>query len=100
MDNSPELRSHPILDKLVTDLGNDPLALANFVLNEIDLTDAIGYNANGSVSDASINPTGVSRSALATYLEGQGKSGRAMRPVGLSAAQGGSIMCLRPSPPK
>jgi len=28
---------------LVTDLGKDPLALANYVLNEIELTDAVAY---------------------------------------------------------
>ncbi|HEY8964835.1 MAG TPA: DUF6531 domain-containing protein, partial [Candidatus Methylacidiphilales bacterium] len=72
VDNSPELKSHPILDQFVASMGNNPLALANYVQNEIGLTDAIGYNANGSITDASINPTGVSRDALATFQEGQG----------------------------
>ncbi len=72
VDNSPELRDHPILDQFVTSTGSDPMALANYVLNEIDLTDAVGYNTNGSLDDTSINPQGVSRDALATFLEGQG----------------------------
>ncbi|MEX1118860.1 MAG: DUF6531 domain-containing protein, partial [Terrimicrobiaceae bacterium] len=71
-DTSPELRDHPELQKLVDDLGGDALALANYVLNEIELTDAISYNENGTVSEQSINAGGVSRGALATYLEGQG----------------------------
>jgi len=72
LDNSPELKSHPELDQLVEDYGKDPMALANYVLNEIELTDAIGYNVTGNVNDTSINPQGVSRDALGTYLEGQG----------------------------
>ncbi|MDR1191068.1 MAG: hypothetical protein LBK60_05290, partial [Verrucomicrobiales bacterium] len=71
-NNSPELQTHPLLDKFVADLGNDPLALVNYVLNEIELTDALSYNTDGSVSEESINLGGVNRSALATYLEGQG----------------------------
>ena len=69
---SPELRSHPILNKLVADLGNDPIAIANYVTNEIGLTDGIAYNDNGNVAEESINSGGVNRGALATYLEGQG----------------------------
>jgi len=72
IDQSPELRRHPILDQFVSDMGKDPLALVNFVVNEIALTDAIAYNDNGSVTDTSINLGGVNRSALGTYLEGQG----------------------------
>ena len=72
LDNSPELKSHPELDRIVTDYGKDPIALANYVLNEIELTDAIGYNVTGQINDTSINPQGVSRDALGTYLEGQG----------------------------
>lgn len=72
LDNSPELRSHPILDKFVADMGNDPIALANYVLNEIELTDAISYPDDGQISDPSINLGGVNRGALATFLEGQG----------------------------
>lgn len=72
LDNSPELRRHPILDQFVADMGNDPMALANFVLNEIDLTDAMDYNENGSIAESSINLGGVSRGALGTFLERQG----------------------------
>ncbi|MCK9590055.1 MAG: transglutaminase-like domain-containing protein, partial [Terrimicrobiaceae bacterium] len=79
LDESPELRRHPVLDDLVASLiGNLPtpeqkaIALANFVQNEIALSDPINYNESGEVSEASINPGGVNRGALATYLEGQG----------------------------
>ncbi len=71
-DNSPELRAHPILTKFVTDMGSDPIAIANYVTNEIALTDGIAYNDNGNVSETSINSGGVNRGALATFLEGQG----------------------------
>lgn len=69
---SPELRIHPVLDRLVDDLKADPIALANYVFNEIALTDALSYNENGDVSEKSINLGGVNRSALATLQEGQG----------------------------
>jgi len=73
LDNSPELRDHPVLDQFVTSMNNDPMALANYVLNQIRLTDAVGYDTqSGQIADTSINPQGVSRDALATYLEGQG----------------------------
>jgi RHS repeat-associated protein len=72
IDGTPELRRHPELDKLVADLDNDPVAITNLVLNEIGLTDAIAYNDNGDVTEASINAGGINRGALATYLEGQG----------------------------
>ena len=72
LDNSPELRRHPILDQFVADMRGDPVALARFVFNEIELTDALDYNARTNVTDVCINPAGVSRSALGTYLEKQG----------------------------
>src|SRR6266498_494796 len=72
LDHSPELRRHPILDQFVSDLRGDPVALARFVHNEIELTDAISYNDNGSVSEVAVTPGGVSRGALATFQEGQG----------------------------
>jgi RHS repeat-associated protein len=72
LDNSPELRRHPILDQFVADMGNDPVALANYVINEIDLTDPMDYSDNGNVAEQSINPPGVSRGALGTFLEKQG----------------------------
>lgn len=72
LDNSPELRQHPILDAFVEEVGRDPLLLANYVFNEIELTDAIAYNDYGDVSERSVNLGGVNRGALATFLEGQG----------------------------
>jgi RHS repeat-associated protein len=80
LDQSPELRKHPTLDQFVGDIsnanGNDvagvAMQMANYVHNEIDLVDPIGVNSSGQVSEQSINPRGVARNALATYLEGQG----------------------------
>jgi len=72
LDASPELRTNAVLDKLVSDLGSNPITLANYVLNQIRLSDAISYNSSGSLSETSINLGGVNRSALATYLEKQG----------------------------
>jgi RHS repeat-associated protein len=72
LDNSPELRAHPILDDFVADMGNDPIALANYVSNEIALTDPVSYNEEGDLGDASIGTGGVNRGALATFLEKQG----------------------------
>jgi YD repeat-containing protein len=71
LDDSPELRRHPILDQFVSDMGNDPLALANYVINEIGTCDAVDYNTNYS-SQAVINLGGIDRSALATFQEGEG----------------------------
>jgi RHS repeat-associated protein len=72
IDQSPELRRHPILDQFVSDLNKDPLALANYVQNEIALSDAIAYRDDGQVTSESVNLGGVNRSALAVYQEGQG----------------------------
>jgi RHS repeat-associated protein len=72
LDNSPELRRHPILDNFVTSMGNDPIALANYVINQIGLTDPVDVNDDGSVAENSINPPGVTRGALGTFLEKQG----------------------------
>ena len=70
---SPELRRHPVLDRFVQDLGGDPLALAAFVMNEIEVTDAVSYNVRtNNRAEASINPGGVSRGALGVFLERQG----------------------------
>jgi len=71
LDGSPELRRHPILDQFVKDMRNDPLALANYVINEIGLVDAIDYDTNYNTLPA-VNLGGVNRSALATFQEGQG----------------------------
>jgi len=72
LDDSPELRRHPILDNFVASMGNDPIALANYVINQIGLTDPIDYNDNGNVAEDSINPGGVTRGALGTFEEKQG----------------------------
>ncbi|MBI1178452.1 hypothetical protein GC207_13540 [bacterium] len=71
LDHTPELRRHPILDRFVSDMGNDPLALANYVVNEIETTDAIDYDTNHNQS-ASISLSGINRSALGVFQEGQG----------------------------
>ncbi len=74
---SPELFSHPILDQLVLDLNRDPMAIASFVQNEIELIQGIRPLAStadyvaASVS-AEINPGKMDRSALTVLLEGQG----------------------------
>lgn len=72
LDHSPELRRHPTLDQFVKDMRQDPIALTRYVQNEIETTDALGFNENGSLTDLSINQGGVARGALATYLEGRG----------------------------
>lgn len=72
LDQSPELRRHPTLDQFVSDLNNDPLALANYVQNEIELTDPIAYRDDGSVATESVNQGGVNRGAVGVYLEGRG----------------------------
>ncbi|TAL05013.1 MAG: hypothetical protein EPO07_04340, partial [Verrucomicrobia bacterium] len=72
LDQSPELRRHPTLDQFVADLNNDPVALANYVQNEIELTDPIAYRDDGQVETESVNLGGVNRGALGVYLEGQG----------------------------
>ena len=71
IDGSPELRRHPILDNFVASMNNDPLALANYVINEVDLTDALDYDTNYN-SQPAVNLGGVDRGALATFREGQG----------------------------
>jgi len=71
LDASPELRRHPILDQFVKNMGNDPLALANYVVNEVGLVDGVDYNTNVSYQ-TTVNLGGVNRSALDTFQEGQG----------------------------
>ncbi len=68
VDLSPELRRHPKLDRLVTDYDRDPVALANYVLNEVLLSDAFTPGAASGI----LRSGGVRRGALATYMEGQG----------------------------
>jgi RHS repeat-associated protein len=72
LDHSPELRRHPILDQFVTDLNRDPFALANYVFNEIELTDAVALRDDGILETQVVNSGGVNRGALGVYLEGQG----------------------------
>jgi len=72
LDNSPELWRSPVLDQFVNDMGHDPIALANYVINNIDLTDPMDYSDNGNVAEQAINPGGVSRGALGTFMEKQG----------------------------
>jgi RHS repeat-associated protein len=72
LDDSPELRRSPILDNFVASMGNDPMALANYVFNNIDLTDPMDYSDNGNVAEQAINPTGVTRGALGAFVEKQG----------------------------
>ena len=89
LDDSPELRRHPILDSFVASMGNDPIALANYVINNIDLTDPMDYSDNGNIAEQAINPGGVSR-GRAGNLHGKARlGGRSMRVAGLSAAAGG-----------
>jgi RHS repeat-associated protein len=72
VDQSPELLSHPTLDRLVSDSGGDPFYLINRVINDIELSDFIGYNENGSATEKSVNLSGVRRSAFGTWMEKQG----------------------------
>jgi RHS repeat-associated protein len=72
LNNSPELRTHPVLNQFVADMGNDPFALINYVFNEIELTDPLAYNSQGAVSEISVNEGGIARGALGVYEEGQG----------------------------
>lgn len=73
LDNSPEMRRSPILDQFVQTYNYDPLAIANYVQNEIEVTDALSYNeATGSASAPTVTQDGINRNALGVYLEGQG----------------------------
>ena len=79
IDQSPELRQHPILDSFVANLTGllptqelKAIAIANYVQNEIALCDPISYNESGNIDESSINCGGVSRGALAVFQEGQG----------------------------
>jgi hypothetical protein len=73
LDNSPELRDQPTLDQFVTDMGSNALALASYVFNRIQLTDAVAYSGNtNNPLDPSVNLGGINRSAYATFMEGQG----------------------------
>ena len=72
LDASPELRRHPLLDQFVLDMNKDPLALVSYVINKIELVDPYTF-ANGAVTvQPQITCGGIDRSALGTFLEGQG----------------------------
>jgi YD repeat-containing protein len=72
LDTSPELRGHPLLEQLVSDLRGDPLALASYVINEIELADPLGVSGPALADVQSVHEGGVNRGALGTYLERQG----------------------------
>ncbi len=72
LDHSPELRRHPTLDQFVKDMRQDPIALTRYVHNAIEMSDALGFNENGAVTEVSLNQGGVARGALGTFLEGRG----------------------------
>lgn len=80
LDSSPELRAHPALDRFVEDMTTgdpqrDALALAEFVLNEIELADPLSHvNFNGYLDEpwSVIKDGGVNRGALGVFLERQG----------------------------
>ena len=72
LDTSPELFQHPILNQFVDDMGHDPLALATYVINEIELTDPFANTDKSKVVASAINPGGINRSALAVFQEKQG----------------------------
>jgi RHS repeat-associated protein len=73
LDGSPELRRHTLLDKFVADMNYDPIALANYVQNEIELTDPLSYNeTSGQASAPTVTQDGINRGALGVFLEGQG----------------------------
>jgi len=63
-----ELAEHPLLDQFVLELKNDPLAIAQYVQNEIDFVEPFLRRTN---SGAFYAPP-FHRSASGTFLEGQG----------------------------
>jgi RHS repeat-associated protein len=72
LDNSPELRRHPVLDQFVLDMNKDPLALSSYVINQIELADPYATGqANGGVAPQ-VTCGGIDRSALTTFLESRG----------------------------
>ena len=60
LDNSPELRRNPTLDQFVASMRNDPIALANYVQNQIQLCDALSYNEqSGNASAPTITQASI-----------------------------------------
>ena len=73
IDQAPEFKTHPALQQLLADYNYDPLALARFVFNEIELTDYVGtHPAIDNGIPAEVQLGGLRRDALAVFLEGQG----------------------------
>jgi RHS repeat-associated protein len=72
LDGSPDLRRHPLLDQFVLDMNKDPLALASYVINQIELTDPYAHAQSSPTVNPIVTCGGVDRSALGTFLEGQG----------------------------
>ncbi len=72
LDNSPELRRHPVLDQFVLDMNKNPLALASYVINQIELADPYASAQAGGSVMPQVTCGGIDRSALGTFLEGRG----------------------------
>ncbi len=68
----PEFDDSPLLDDFVAKLGNDPVALAAYVQNNIQLTNMICNPDGQVVSTSSFNWAGMDRGALGVFLEGKG----------------------------
>lgn len=66
-NQGPELDSHPLLDQFVEDMKKNPLALAQYVYNEIELWDPFLTKKNEVFQAPSIH-----RSAYGTFLAKQG----------------------------
>jgi len=62
-----EQNNFPVLDQLVGELKNNPLALAGYVQNEIALVDPYLHQENGI-----FHASGIQRSPYMTFLEKQG----------------------------
>ncbi len=71
---SPELRRHPVLDQFIEDNECDPLVLANFVQNNIGLSDYLswGDQVEDDFNRASVSIGGLRQNAVTTYLYGSG----------------------------
>ncbi len=72
INTSPELRRSADLDRLVSNLNNDPIKLAEYVFNRVNLVDVVNFNPVGPLSETSLNWGGVKRNAQAVFLEGEG----------------------------
>ena len=94
VDHSPELRSHDQLDTFLQNHHFDPIAITNYIVNEVELTDYMSFaNTPIVVNQSSLELGGLRRGALATLLEGQGSPTEqcallvyALRRCGLPAA--------------